>query len=133
MMANLVKSANLEIEKSKTYQSKHSEIVRKSEADAEAYKGYLLKLRTNLSGKGLEVDSIIDNIFREIDTYGSGRIELTSYLGDLHIADQRVQSLIREKDADLSRLRDELVALKRLKSTVNNGEAHSRTIQILQD
>ena len=81
----------------------------------------------------MEVDSILDNIFREIDSYGAGRLELTSYLGDLHIADQRVQSLIREKGADLSRMRDELVALKRLKSTVNNGEAHSRTIQVLQD
>ena len=30
MMANLVKSANLEIEKSKSYQSKHSEVIRKS-------------------------------------------------------------------------------------------------------
>ena len=54
----------------------------------------------------MEVDSILDNIFREIDSYGAGRLELTSYLGDLHIADQRVQSLIREKDADLSRMRD---------------------------
>lgn len=64
-------------------------------------------MRTSLAGKGgVEIDSIINNIFREIDSYSSGRVEVTSYLGDLQIADLRIQSLIREKDVELTRLRD---------------------------
>ena len=81
----------------------------------------------------MEIDSIINNIFREIDGYNSGRIEATTYLGDLQIADLRIQSLIREKDVELSRLRDEILSLRKLKSTVNNSDAHARTIQVLQD
>jgi len=33
----------------------------------------------------------------------------------------------------LHRLRDEIVSLRKLKSTVNNGDAHNRSIQVLQD
>jgi len=94
----------------------------------------LNKLRTSLAGKGgIEVDSIISNIFLEIDNYSSGRVEATSYLGDLQIADVRIQSLIRQKDGELTRLRDEIVSLRKLKSNINNSEAHGRTIQVLQD
>ena len=65
-MANLVKSANLEL-------GKNSEYIRKLESDTEAYRGSLNKLRTNLSG-GIEIDSIIKGIFLEIDSRGSSRI-----------------------------------------------------------
>jgi len=41
--------------------------------------------------------------------------------------------LVREKDADLARLREEILALSKLKSTINNNEAHARTIQIIQE
>jgi hypothetical protein len=35
------------------------------ENDLDAYKGYLAKIRDNLSGKfGPEVDSIVNNVFR---------------------------------------------------------------------
>lgn len=91
-------------------------------------------MRASLAGKGgVEIDSIINNIFREIDSYSAGRIEATSYLGDLQISDLRIQSLIREKDVELTRLRDEILSLRKLKSTVNNSEAHARTIQVLQE
>jgi hypothetical protein len=66
-MANLVKSANSEIEKSKTLQSRNSEYIRKTESDLEAYKASLGKLRANLTGKyGVEIDSLITNLFLEI-------------------------------------------------------------------
>lgn len=133
LMANLVKSANAEIEKSKSLQLNNTTIIRKTEADAEAYRGYLLKLRSNLAGMNPEVDSIITNIFREIDSYSSGRIEATSYLGDLQISDIRIQSLIREKDMELNRLRDELTSIRKLKSTVTVSDTQTRTIQIMQD
>jgi len=51
MMANLVKSANLEIEKSKSINIKNTEVLKRYEADVDAYKGYLGKLRTSISGK----------------------------------------------------------------------------------
>jgi hypothetical protein len=54
-------------------------------------------------------------------------------LGDLKITDSRIQSLIREKDAELYRLRDEISQLNKLKSTFNNDAAHNRTVQILND
>ncbi len=133
LMANLVKSANAEIEKSKTLQLTNSTLIRKGEADAEAYRGYLNKLRTSLAGTNPEVDSIIANIFREIDSYSTGRFETTSYLGDLKITDIRIQSLIREKDAELGRLREELMSLNKLKSTINNTEAHNRAMQVIQE
>ena len=44
------------------------------------------------------MDSVIDNIFREIEVFSSGKLEVNHYLGDLQIADVRIQSLIREKD-----------------------------------
>lgn len=132
-MANLVKSANAEIEKSKTLQLTNTTLIRKNEADAVAYRGYLNKLRTSLAGTSPEVDSIIVNIFREIDSYNGGKMESTAYLGDLKVTDSRIQSLIREKDAELARLRDELLALNKLKSTINNTEAHNRALQVIQD
>jgi hypothetical protein len=134
LMANLVKSANNEIEKSRGLQARNTEYLRKLEADTEAYKGYFAKIRSSISGKaGLEIDSIVDNIFREIENYNRGQVETISYLGDLQITDMRIQSLIRQKDAELDRLRDELFALNKLKSTVNNNDAHARTVQVLQD
>lgn len=41
--------------------------------------------------------------------------------------------MIREKDAELLRLRDELTRLNKLKSTVNNDAAHNRTISVLTE
>lgn len=50
-MANLVKSANLEIEKSKTIQVRNSEYIRQTEIDLEAYRTSFSKLRSSLTGK----------------------------------------------------------------------------------
>jgi len=133
MMANLIKSANSEIEVSKKLQQDNDAKLRQFQGDINAYRESLNKLKTNLSGLSPEVDSIVVNIFREIDTYRSGVVESTFFVGDLKISDARIQSLIREKDADLARLREEILALNKLKSTINNNEAHARTIQIMQE
>lgn len=134
LMANLVKSANFEIEKSKTLNVRTVEGLRKYESECEAYKGLLEKLRVSLEGKaGVEIDSLVGNIFLEAERINSGQSEIIRDLGDLKISDGRVQSLIREKDAELSRLRDELTHLTRLKTTVNNDAAHNRSMQVLTD
>jgi len=87
-----------------------------------------------LSGKvGVEVESIVNTIFLDVERLNSGQLELTRDLGDLKVTDLRIQSLIREKDSELYRLRDELTHLTKLKSTVNNEAAHQRTIQVLNE
>jgi len=53
-----------------------------------------------LSGKvGIEVESIITTIFADVERLNSGQLEIIRDLGDLKITDNRIQSLIREKDA----------------------------------
>lgn len=87
-----------------------------------------------MSGKvGIEVESIVNTIFLDVDRINSGQLELIRDLGDLKITDNRIQSLIREKDAELYRLRDELTSLSKLKSTINNEAAHNRTVQVLNE
>jgi hypothetical protein len=64
LMANLIKSANQEIEKSKSFNLKTTENLRRYESDVEAYRGVLGKLRSSLAGKGgIEIDSLINNIY----------------------------------------------------------------------
>jgi hypothetical protein len=136
LMANLVKTANLEIEKARQSSSKTHESLRKLEADIDAYRGYFGKIKNSMSGVnvGLEMESLLGNILREVDQYNQYRVhENISYLEDLQINDARIHSLIRQKDAELARLRDEVVSLKKLKTTVNNAEAHQRAIQVMQD
>lgn len=69
----------------------------------------------------------------DIERLNSGHSEVIRDLGDLKVTDLRIQSLIREKDAELYRLRDELTSLTKLKSTINNEGAHQRTIQVLNE
>ncbi len=90
------------------------------------------KLKTSLAGKlSVEGESIFNNIFIEVDRLNAGQSEYIRELGDLKISDARIQSLIREKDAELFRLRDELTQLSRLKSTINNEAAFNKSVQIL--
>lgn len=68
-----------------------------------------------------EQESILNNIFREFDTYATTRIigEPTRMLGDLAISDARIQSLIREKDAEILKLRDRIFSFE--KGRVSGG------------
>lgn len=134
LMANLIKNSNLEIEKSKSFSLKTSEGLRKYEIDVEGYRGILNKLKTSLAGKlSVEGESIFANIFLEVDRLNAGQHEYIRDLGDLKISDARIQSLIREKDSELFRLRDELTQLSRLKSTTNNEAAYNKSVQILNE
>ena len=135
LMANVVRSANTEIEKSKTTGLKSIESLRKTEAEVEAYRGLFGKLKNSLAGVGgVEIDSIIGSIFVEFDRIATGRSEsLVKDLGNLTVTDARISSLIREKDAELIRLREELTRLNKLKSSVNNEAAHQRSMSILNE
>lgn len=117
LMANLVKNANLEIEKAKTISIKRDESVKRYESEIGVLEGYVGKIRSSLMQGGLttEQESILSNIFREFDTYVTTRVisEPVRVLGDLAISDARIQSLIREKDAEILRLRDRIFAVEK--------------------
>ena len=53
-------------------------------------------------------------------------------LGDLQISDERIKSLIRQKDAEISLLRDQITKIQttRVVSTVSEGQ--SEMIRVLQ-
>ena len=53
-------------------------------------------------------------------------------LGDLKIEDQRIASLIREKDAEINRLRDRLVGIEHTRTLGGIHDAHAKTVQVLQ-
>lgn len=100
LMANIVKSANLEIEKSKTSGFKSIESLRRTEGEIEAYRGLFSKLKNSLTEvKGVEIDSIMGSIFVEFDKIALGQgASLVKDLGNLTVTDARISSLIREKD-----------------------------------
>lgn len=54
-MANLIKNANLEIEKSKAISVKRDEAVRKYESDANMFEGYVNKIRSQIVNLGLSI------------------------------------------------------------------------------
>jgi hypothetical protein len=74
LMANVVRSANSEIEKSKTSGLRSVETLRKTEAENEAFRGIFGKLKNSLAGVGgIEIDSIISSVFVEFDKLATGR------------------------------------------------------------
>ena len=75
LMANVVKSANSEIEKSKLSSSKTIESLKKSEAEIEAYKGLFNKMKSSMASieGGFEINSILQTIFGEFERVGAGQ------------------------------------------------------------
>ena len=60
--------------------------------------------------------SIIGNVFVDFDKYLQTSIisgEPIRMLGDLDVSDQRIQSLLREKDAEIMRLRDRIFSIEK--------------------
>jgi hypothetical protein len=49
-------------------------------------------------------------------------------LGDLAISDARIQSLIREKDAEILKLRDRIFGLEKSKFTGGTSESANKII-----
>ena len=69
MMANLIKGANLEIEKTKTIASKREEALKTFESQAGMLEMFLTKIRSSLSGLSIEQESIISTIYRDFDSF----------------------------------------------------------------
>ena len=79
------------------------------------------------------MNAILGAILSEFDKVTSGTEFVIKDLADLTITDARISSLIRQKDAELSRLRDELTRVNKLKSTINNDAAHNRSMSVLTE
>lgn len=65
-MANLVRNANIEIEKVKNISSRRDESYKKLESEIGVLQGYIGKIRSSLIQNGIsaEQESILINIFR---------------------------------------------------------------------
>lgn len=53
-------------------------------------------------------------------------------LGDLAISDARIQSLIREKDAEILKLRDKIFSVEKGRISGGSGEAANKIIEVLR-
>jgi hypothetical protein len=53
-------------------------------------------------------------------------------LEDINITDKRISSLVREKDAEILKLRERLVALEKAKLTTTSGDLNERTVLALK-
>lgn len=76
------------------------------------------KIRGSLSGgSGIseEQASIVSAVFSDFDKYIHTSVigEPVRMLGELNVTDQRIQSLLREKDAEILRLRDRIFAVEK--------------------
>jgi hypothetical protein len=100
LMTNLIRNANLEIEKVKSIASSRDENMKRLETESNVLCGYIEKIRSNLENNGLmEHDSVFSSIFHEFGMFTETRVvtscEPTRMLGDLSVSDARIQSLIR--------------------------------------
>lgn len=123
VMANIVKNCNLEIEKVKSISEKRLEGLRRYKTEKVGYETHINQILDNLpqlitlaknstepANRALaqKIDSIISdyNLF-----LGSNMIvsqEPLRILDDLSLNDERINSLLRTKDAEIEKLKDQL-------------------------
>ena len=135
LMANLVKNANLEIEKAKSISLKSSDSIRAYESEIGVLQGFISKIRAGISGHlSEEQESVLGNILGQYDTYARTSIigEPVRMLGDLDVSDQRIQSLLRQKDEEIFRLRDKIFAFEKAHVGSRHSEAANKTIEVLR-
>jgi hypothetical protein len=76
---------------------------------------------------------MIKNIFNTFDqTKKTGVYEHIVELSDLKITDQRIQSLIREKDAEIIRLKDKIFSIEKSRTISTTSESQNEIIRVLQ-
>ena len=113
---------------------KRDEALKKYESELGMLRGYIGKIRSNMTGLPLEQESIIRTIFGEYDTFIQSSIvtEPVRVLGDLEVSDKRIQSLLREKDAEILKLRDRIFEIEKLRIGSTISEGSNKTIEVLQ-
>jgi hypothetical protein len=138
MMANLVKNANTEIEKVRSIELGQEERIRLLESEFGGIREMVMQLRGVRGGESLEINGLVEGIlgrFSKIESSKSfigAMVERSFALGDLQIADDRIKSLIRQKDAEINLLKDQITKIQttRVVSTVSEGQGEM--IRVLQ-
>ena len=144
VMANIVKNSNLEIEKARAISEKRLEGLRRYKNEKQTYDKFSrqvldilprLMATSRNTREGTELVNQLDPIFRDFSQFLQGQVSVISQepikaLDDLHITDQRVLSYLREKEAEILKLREKLVMGA---STIGNGnnQLNERTISQL--
>ena len=98
----------------------------------------VMQLRGIRGGESLEINGLVEGIlgrFSKIESSKSfigAMVERSSALGELQIADERIKSLIRQKDAEINLLKDQITKIQttRVVSTVSEGQGEM--IRVLQ-
>lgn len=115
-MAELVHNANVEIEKARETNQKRLEGLQKYKRDKNTYETYLQNIKQfyeSLAVEEREKFELIGKIITEFKAYSHSQSISTSQslqiVGELVINDQRVQSLLREKQEEIYRLKDLVV------------------------
>jgi hypothetical protein len=144
-LANLIKQANLEIEKSRAIADKRLEGLRKyklaTNTFEQKYKSLEGELNRNLGGGNVVVFS---KLFGDFNNFLNSEIRTIHYeeepiaiLGEITGSDGnflRLESVLRERDAENRLLREKLLAIEKEKpSSINISTDQSRTIQNLRN
>ena len=144
VMANIVKNANLEIEKSRQISEKRLEGLRRYKNEKLAFETYMKTINESLpkilvftkSNPELKDISItLEGTLRDYDKFIVSTLnqgEPLRLLDSVNVTDQRINSLIREKDSEILKLKERLVALEKARITTTGGEHNERTILALK-
>lgn len=87
-----------------------------------------------MEGLNMEQESMLANIFAQFDNFKASGImkEPVFDLMDVNLNDQRIQSLIRTKDAEILKLRDKIFSIEKSRSISTNSESQNEIIRVLQ-
>ena len=128
-MAEMIQNADLEMESIKLYTDQQTGQINKSNKDLAAMTNFLKRI-SNIIQENRPVNEIVA-VIDEFGRYDSSIIqEPTIALGDLMI-DNRVTSVLREKDAQISSLRDTIFSLQKSRGA-QSPEEHDMTIKVLK-
>jgi hypothetical protein len=109
LMAELIQNANFEIEQAKAVSDQRMEGLKRYRGDSQALAGYLSQIAAIIAENRPVVDIV--NVVHDFEQYNStGRLEKepTFHLPDITIDTERIESLLRQKDAEISILKDSL-------------------------
>lgn len=97
----------------------------------------ITKFKTIKSSDSNEFNNLLEGIFSRFSQVESGKtfvsatIERSSILPDLEIADDRIKSLIRQKEAEIQHLRDHIRKIQSTR-TISSTEGQGEMIRVLQ-
>lgn len=99
-----------------------------------AVRGLIDKLRgLTLVGASMEESTLIRSILTQFDQVKESVVvgEPMRQLSGLEVSDARIKSLIREKDAEIQLLKDQIVKIQTSR-TITSSEGQGEIIRVLQ-